>query len=42
LEDVFFDLVHTMRSRRVALTQGEVADYDPDKRFVVVIFVPTP
>jgi sulfide:quinone oxidoreductase len=36
LEDVFFDLVHTMRSRRVALTQGEVADYDPDKRFVVV------
>ena len=42
LDDVFFDLVHTMRSRRVALTQGEVADYDPDKRFVVVIFVPTP
>ena len=42
LDDVFFDLAHTMRSRRVALTQGEVADYDQDKRFVVVIFVPTP
>jgi len=36
LEDVFFDLVHTMRSRRVALTQAEVADYDPDKRIVAV------
>src|SRR5262245_25210817 len=35
LEDVFFDLVHAMRSRRVALTQAEVADYDPDKRYVV-------
>jgi sulfide:quinone oxidoreductase len=36
LEDVFFDLVHTMRSQRIVLTQAEVADYDPDKRFVVV------
>ncbi len=36
LEDVFFDLVHAMQSQRVALTQAEVADYDPDKRFVVV------
>src|SRR6266508_4134952 len=36
LEDVFFDLVHAMRSQRVALTQAEVADYDPDKRYVVV------
>jgi sulfide:quinone oxidoreductase len=36
LEDVFFDLVQTMRSRRIALTQAEVVDYDPDKRFVVV------
>jgi sulfide:quinone oxidoreductase len=36
LEDVFFDMVHAMRSQRVALTQAEVADYDPDKRFVVV------
>src|SRR5262245_40142321 len=35
LEDVFFDLVHAMRSQRVTLTQAEVADYDPDKRFVV-------
>ncbi len=35
-DDVFFDLVHTMRSRRVALTQAEVADYDPDRRYVVV------
>src|SRR5262245_3973426 len=35
LEDVFFDLIHAMRSRRVALTQAEVADYDPDKRYVV-------
>jgi sulfide:quinone oxidoreductase len=36
LEDVFFDLTSAMRSQRVALTQAEVADYDPDKRFVVV------
>jgi sulfide:quinone oxidoreductase len=36
LEDVFFDLAYAMRSQRVALTQAEVADYDPDKRFVVV------
>jgi sulfide:quinone oxidoreductase len=36
LEDVFFDLVHAMRSRRVALTQAEVTGYDPDKRYVVV------
>ena len=36
LEDVFFDLAHTMRSRRVEMTQAEVADYDPDKRLVVV------
>src|SRR5262245_58267887 len=36
LEDVFFDLVHAMRSQRVALSQADVADYDPDKRFVVV------
>ncbi|HEY8461557.1 MAG TPA: FAD-dependent oxidoreductase [Blastocatellia bacterium] len=36
LEDVFFDLVHTMRSRRITLTQAEVADYDPDKRYVAV------
>src|SRR5215470_20319252 len=35
-EDVFFDLSHAMRSQRVALTQAGVADYDPDKRFVVV------
>ena len=36
LEDVFFDLVHAMRSQRVALTQAEVTGYDPDKRYVVV------
>ena len=36
LEDVFFDLSHATRSQRIALTQAEVADYDPDKRYVVV------
>src|SRR5215471_17533458 len=36
LEDVFFDLAHAMRSRRVTLTQADVTDYDPDKRYVVV------
>ncbi|HEU0176936.1 MAG TPA: hypothetical protein VFV58_21930, partial [Blastocatellia bacterium] len=36
LEDVFFDLVHAMRSQRVTLTQAEVVDYDPDKRYVVI------
>jgi NADH dehydrogenase FAD-containing subunit len=29
-EDVFFDLAYAMRSQRVALTQAEVADYDPE------------
>jgi sulfide:quinone oxidoreductase len=36
LEDVFFDLEHAMRSRRVVLRQAEVIGYDPDKRYVVV------
>jgi len=36
MEDVFFDLAYAMRSQRVALTQAEVVDYDPDKRYVVV------
>jgi sulfide:quinone oxidoreductase len=36
LEDVFFDLIHAMRSQRIVLTQAEVTGYDPDKRYVVV------
>ncbi len=36
LEDVFFDLEQSMRSRGIVLTQAEVAGYDPDKRYVVV------
>ncbi|HEY6400360.1 MAG TPA: FAD-dependent oxidoreductase [Blastocatellia bacterium] len=36
LEEVFFDLEHAMRSRRVVLRQAEVIGYEPDKRYVVV------
>ena len=36
LEDVFFDLAHAARSRRVILRQAEVIGYDPDKRYVII------
>ena len=36
LEDVFFDLIHAMRSQRITLTQAEVSGYDPEKRYVTV------
>jgi sulfide:quinone oxidoreductase len=36
LEDVFFDLIHAMRSRRVELIQAEVTHYNPDERYVII------
>ncbi|MCI0337482.1 MAG: FAD-dependent oxidoreductase [Acidobacteria bacterium] len=36
LEDVFFDLIHAMRSQRVELIQAEISHYNPDERYVVI------
>ncbi|HKX29482.1 MAG TPA: FAD-dependent oxidoreductase [Blastocatellia bacterium] len=36
LEEVFFDLIDSMRSQGVELEQAEVTHYDPDRRYLVI------